>query len=130
MVIGTGMLALAASAASSAFWAWEGALFAAARGTRCRAIGWRARPGRHVLADVVHLGLRGRCSQQVAHRVQSEFPSVQTLATLSPLPGFRSWLRRQLQGKPDAVHIPITVRPLHGMPACHMNSARSIMHRV
>ena len=58
--------------------------------------------------------------------MQGEFPSVQTLATLSPLPGFRSWLRRQLQGKPDAVHAPITVRPLQGMPACHMNSGAAL----
>ena len=60
--------------------------------------------------------------------MQGEFPSVQTLATLSPLPGFRSWLRRQLQGKPDAVHVPITVRPVHDVPACRVNSARSIVH--
>ncbi|EFN50856.1 hypothetical protein CHLNCDRAFT_141775 [Chlorella variabilis] len=32
----------------------------------------------------------------VAHQVQSEFPSVTTLCTLSPLPGFADWLRLQL----------------------------------
>lgn len=74
--------------------------------------GWRAGRGHIVLAHAVQVGVRGRCWRQVAHRVQGEFPSVQTLATLSPLPGFRSWLRRQLQSKPDAVHVPFPCQPV------------------
>ena len=70
--------------------------------------GWHAGPG-HTLAL---LGLRGRCAWQVAHRVQGEFPSVQTLATLSPLPGFRPWLLRQLQAQPDAVRVPFPCQPV------------------
>lgn len=35
-------------------------------------------------------------SAQVAHKLMSEFPNLRQLATLSPLPGFRTWLETQL----------------------------------
>ena len=41
--------------------------------------------------------------RQVAHRLQAEFPGVQRLATLSPIPGFRAWLEARLRRELDAV---------------------------
>lgn len=41
--------------------------------------------------------------RQVAHRLQAEFPGVQRLATLSPIPGFRAWLDARLRREVDAV---------------------------
>ena len=41
-------------------------------------------------------GKRGCCMLQVAHKLMSEFPNLRRLATLSPLPRFRSWLETQL----------------------------------
>ena len=45
--------------------------------------------------------------KQVAQRVLAEFPAVQMLVTLSPIPGFRKWLHSQVEaemrqvGQPD-----------------------------
>lgn len=35
--------------------------------------------------------------KQVAQKVLAEFPSVQNLVTLSPIPNFRSWLLTQVE---------------------------------
>ncbi len=37
--------------------------------------------------------------KQVAQRVLAEFPRVQNLITLSPIPGFRSWLHTQVDAE-------------------------------
>ena len=38
-----------------------------------------------------------RCRMlQVAHKLVADFPNLRQLATLSPLPGFRTWLETQL----------------------------------
>ena len=37
--------------------------------------------------------------KQVAQRVLAEFPHVQKLITLSPIPGFRSWLHTQVHAE-------------------------------
>ena len=37
--------------------------------------------------------------KQVAHKVLAEFPAVQNLVTLSPIPAFRSWLDTQVQAE-------------------------------
>lgn len=38
--------------------------------------------------------------KQVVDALSAEFPSIRTFATLSPIPGFRSWLRRTLRDGP------------------------------
>ncbi|KAL3162959.1 hypothetical protein ABBQ32_009392 [Trebouxia sp. C0010 RCD-2024] len=42
--------------------------------------------------------------KQVAKRVITEFPSVDTLITLSPIPGFRNWLHTQVEAESTALH--------------------------
>lgn len=37
--------------------------------------------------------------KQVAHKVLAEFPGVQNLVTLSPIPGFRAWLDTQVRAE-------------------------------
>jgi len=37
--------------------------------------------------------------KQVAQRVLAEFPNVQMLITLSPIPGFRNWLHTQVDAE-------------------------------
>lgn len=37
--------------------------------------------------------------KQVAQRVLAEFPNVQMLVTLSPIPGFRAWLHTQVDAE-------------------------------
>ena len=37
--------------------------------------------------------------KQVAQRVLAEFPNVQMLVTLSPIPGFRAWLHSQVDAE-------------------------------
>lgn len=41
--------------------------------------------------------------KQVAQRVLTEFPNVQNLITLSPIPGFRSWLHTQVEAERTAL---------------------------
>ena len=41
--------------------------------------------------------------KQVAQRVLTEFPNVQTLITLSPIPGFRNWLHTQVEAERTAL---------------------------
>lgn len=42
--------------------------------------------------------------KQVAHRVLAEFPNVEMLITLSPIPGFRNWLNTQVEAERKALH--------------------------
>ncbi|KAI7836009.1 hypothetical protein COHA_010093 [Chlorella ohadii] len=68
--------------------------------------------------------------KQVAHRVVAEFPSVHTLCTLSPLPGFSDWLRLQLaraaQQLPPAAPLllPDEAAALEAVAAGHLPSAQ------
>ncbi len=41
-------------------------------------------------------GDRNGALLQVAHSLMMEFPKLRQLATLSPLPGFRTWLETQI----------------------------------
>lgn len=41
--------------------------------------------------------------KQVAQRVLTEFPNVETLITLSPIPGFRNWLHTQVEAERTAL---------------------------
>ena len=42
--------------------------------------------------------------KQVAQRVLTQFPNVETLITLSPIPGFRTWLQTQVEAGRTAGH--------------------------
>lgn len=42
--------------------------------------------------------------KKVAKRVVTEFPSVDTLITLSPIPGFRNWLHTQVDAERQTLH--------------------------
>ena len=53
-------------------------------------------------------GLRGvsfgdSLIKRVAETLKEEFPKLKTFATLSPIPGFRGWLGRQVQARIDAL---------------------------
>ena len=41
--------------------------------------------------------------KQVAQRVLTELPNVETLITLSPIPGFRNWLHTQVEAECTAL---------------------------
>ena len=41
--------------------------------------------------------------KQVAQRVLTEFPNIETLITLSPIPGFRNWLHTQVEAERTAL---------------------------
>ena len=45
---------------------------------------------------------------QVVEELQAEFPQLKRFSTLSPVPGFRRWLARQLaeESNPDAALLP------------------------
>lgn len=42
--------------------------------------------------------------KQVAKQIVTEFPSVDTMITLSPIPGFRNWLHTQVEAEREALH--------------------------
>lgn len=42
--------------------------------------------------------------KQVAQRVLTEFPNVEALMTLSPIPAFRNWLHTQVEAEREALH--------------------------
>jgi len=50
--------------------------------------------------------------KQVVEDLQAEFPRLERFSTLSPAPGFRSWLTQQLaaEGNPDAAMLPKLAR--------------------
>src|SRR4030088_663793 len=50
--------------------------------------------------------------KQVVEELQTDFPQIKRSSTLSPVPGFRRWLPRQLaeQSNPDAAPLPKLAR--------------------
>ena len=62
--------------------------------------------------------------KQVAHKVLAEFPGVQSLVTLSPIPGFRAWLDTQVQAELNRNE---TVCSLAIVSACHVGLRTSIV---
>lgn len=62
--------------------------------------------------------------KRVVDHLAAEFKGLQTFATLSPLPGFRKWLRRKLKAEGDAVLLPAETRAFEavGSPVDLLNA--------
>ena len=73
------------------------------------------------------LGPRPTTLAQVAHCLLHEFPSLTTLCTLSPMPGFADWLAmRAARGRqgldPTPLLLPGELRQLGAMAAKHLST--------
>ena len=74
--------------------------------------------------------------KQVAQRVRAEFPNVQMLITLSPIPGFRNWLHTQVDAELKRLeqggqqvgsqHCPCMTKHCSTQPACKQYSPGTI----
>ncbi|PKU25856.1 malonyl-CoA decarboxylase [Telmatospirillum siberiense] len=55
--------------------------------------------------------------KRVVDSLLHEFPNLKTFSTLSPIPGFRTWLNRRLAEGEDAILEPAELRALAALPA-------------